>query len=113
MSSRFEDDRGVIQDILAGPIDAVTHITTKKGAVRGNHVHLETIQWTYVTSGALWMACGVDRFVLEPGEVVTHPPGVPHAWEALKDTECLVFTRGPRSAENYETDTHRLDEPLL
>ena len=59
------------------------------------------------------MACGEDRFVLEPGEVVTHKPGEPHAWEAIRDTECLVFTRGPRSGEDYEADTYRLDEPLL
>jgi quercetin dioxygenase-like cupin family protein len=110
--NRYEDRRGVIQDLL-GPVDAVTHITTVKGAVRGNHVHHETTQWTYVITGALWMASGDQRFVLEPGEVCTHKPGVPHAWEALQDTDCLVFTRGPRSGENYEQDTHRLEEPLL
>ena len=40
-------------------------------------------------------------------------PGDPHAWKALEDSECLVFTRGPRSGENYEEDTYRLDTPLL
>jgi quercetin dioxygenase-like cupin family protein len=47
------------------------------------------------------------------GEVVKHPPGTPHAWRALEDTECLVFTLGPRSGEDYESDVIRLEEPLL
>ena len=37
MSDRFEDERGVIQDLL-GQVDAVTRITTVEGAV-GNHFH--------------------------------------------------------------------------
>jgi quercetin dioxygenase-like cupin family protein len=30
-----------------------------------------------------------------PGEIVKHDPGVPHAWKAIEDCECLVFTKGP------------------
>jgi quercetin dioxygenase-like cupin family protein len=112
MSDRFEDHRGVIHDVFAD-IDAVTRITTVKGAVRGNHVHHKTTQWTLVLKGRLLMASGSLRHEVGPHEVATHPPGCPHAWKALEDTECLVFTKGPRSGENYETDTYRLDEPLL
>jgi quercetin dioxygenase-like cupin family protein len=112
MTDRYEDERGVIQDLL-GPIDAVTSITTVAGYKRGNHVHKETTQWTYVVSGSLWIACGDFQNVALPGDMVTHEPGVPHAWIALEDTTCLVFTKGPRSGENYEQDTYRLEEPLL
>jgi quercetin dioxygenase-like cupin family protein len=114
VTGRFEDDRGVIQDLFGGePIDAVTRITTKRGHVRGNHVHKETHQWTYVMNGSLEFANGNKRKTIGEGNIVYHPPGVPHAWKALEDTECLVFTRGPRSGEGYEDDTYRLDEPLL
>jgi quercetin dioxygenase-like cupin family protein len=112
MSDRFEDHRGVIQDVL-GKIDAVTRITTVAGAVRGNHVHRETTQWTLVLSGRLLMASGDTVTEMGPGEVIKHPPGMPHAWKAVEDTDCLVFTRGPRSGADYETDTYRLQEPLL
>jgi quercetin dioxygenase-like cupin family protein len=112
MSDRFEDHRGVIQDLL-GPVDAVTHITTAAGAVRGNHVHHKTTQWTLVLGGRLLMASGDGTAELVGGDMVEHPPGVPHAWKAIADTDCLVFTKGPRSGEGYETDTHRLEEPLL
>lgn len=112
MSDRFEDHRGVIQDVVDN-IDAVTRITTVAGAVRGNHLHRETTQWTLLLSGSLIMASGARKTLMRPGEVVKHEPGVPHAWKAVTDSECLVFTRGPRSGENYETDTIRLEEPLL
>lgn len=115
MSSRFEDDRGVIQDWFGPdePIDSVTYITTVKDAIRGNHYHEHTWQWTLVLSGRLLMASGYTENEMGAGMMVTHPPGDHHAWKALEDSECVVFTRGPRSGENYEADTHRLEKPLL
>lgn len=116
MADRFEDERGVIQDLF-GAIDAVTRITTRKGAVRGNHVHHKTIQWTLVLSGRMLIVTGDGEYTRHreygPGEMAREDPGVPHAWKALEDTEVLVFTRGPRSGEAYETDTERLRKPLL
>jgi quercetin dioxygenase-like cupin family protein len=45
------------------------------------------------------------------GEMIEEPAGIPHAWKALdEDTIVLVFTRGPRSGQAYETDTQRLPE---
>ena len=112
MADRFEDHRGVIQDII-GRIDAVTRITTVKGAVRGNHYHEKTTQWTLVLSGKLLMATGSEKTEMWPGQVVKHEPGVPHAWKALEDSECVVFAKGPRAGDEYDTDTFRLEEPLL
>jgi hypothetical protein len=45
-----------------------------------------------------------------PGDLACEEPGIPHAWKALEDTVVLVFTRGPRSGEAYESDTQRLPE---
>jgi quercetin dioxygenase-like cupin family protein len=116
MSSRFEDGRGVIQDLLAG-IDCVTEIFTKKDAVRGNHMHKLTIQWTYVVSGRMLIAHDNEGVIRQrsygPGEIVPELPGVAHAWKALEDTLVLVFTRGPRSGEDYESDTYREGISLL
>lgn len=111
MAKSFADHRGTIEDILEGPIDCVTSIFTKAGAVRGNHIHKETIQWTYVVSGELdvYSGHGTGFTVYGPGSLISEPPAIPHAWKARKDTVVLVFTRGPRSGENYEADTKRLD----
>ena len=107
--NRFEDDRGVILDLL-GPVDAVTEIFTKAGAVRGNHIHMKTQQWTYVVSGSIETADGIVHIA---GSLFLEAAGQPHAWKALEDTKALVFTRGPRSGADYEKDVVRLDEKLL
>lgn len=116
MAGRFEDERGVIQDLL-GQVDAVTEITTVRGAVRGNHVHKVTVQWTYIVSGRMLMAWteddGAHTRIAQAGDLITEAAGIPHAWKALEDTRVLVFTSGPRSGEAYETDTVRLEVPLL
>ena len=50
----FHDDRGFIKDILTNEtIEHVTVIHSKKGVVRGNHYHKDTIQWVYLHSGKL------------------------------------------------------------
>lgn len=117
MADRFEDERGVITDILMGPIDSVTQIFTKAGCVRGNHVHEQTTQWTYIVSGKLTLASQqggrIRTTTALAGDLVCEPSAIPHAWRAEEDTTVLVFTRGPRSGENYEQDTTRLDKPIL
>ena len=114
---RHEDSRGVIQDLLLGPIDCVTRISTRKNAVRGNHRHERTTQWTLVLSGRLLIVTDNGEFRSRreygPGEIAEELPGISHAWKALEETEVLVFTRGPRAAGAYESDTVRLKEPLL
>jgi quercetin dioxygenase-like cupin family protein len=112
VSDRFEDERGVIQDWL-GKVDAVTRITTVAGAVRGNHYHEHTTQWTLLLKGSLIMASDKSKVLMSPGQIIEHSPGMAHAWRAVTDSECLVFTKGPRSGEDYESDTIRLEEPLL
>lgn len=115
MADRFEDERGVIQDLLVQPLDAVTAIFTQRGAIRGNHYHKLTTQWTYIVSGKLLIKTRtpdgqVENSIYWPREMACEVPGVVHAWQALEDTHVLVFTRGPRSGEAYEKDTYRVDE---
>jgi oxalate decarboxylase/phosphoglucose isomerase-like protein (cupin superfamily) len=116
MADRFEDDRGIIQDLL-GPVDAVTEIFTRAGSIRGNHVHLKTTQWAYIAWGKMRFVTqqddGIHSVVRGPGSLIVEPASIPHAWEAIEDTLVLVFTRGPRSGEAYESDTLRLDTPLI
>jgi quercetin dioxygenase-like cupin family protein len=113
----FTDHRGTITDLLVTSLDAVTRITSVAGAVRGNHVHAETTQWTLVLSGRLAIVTEKDgyrrRTEYGPGEMACEEPGVPHAWKALEDTEVLVFTKGPRAGSAYESDTQRLGHPLI
>jgi len=112
------DERGIITDILYNvPVEHVTIITSAKGVVRGNHYHRDTIQWVYLMSGKIesltqFKGEEVVSAVLEPGDLIMTDRMERHALKALDDSVFLVFTRGPRGGEDYESDTYRLDEPL-
>jgi quercetin dioxygenase-like cupin family protein len=93
-------------------VDSVTRIFTARNAVRGNHIHHQTTQWTYVVAGRLLFFNGQEVFYAMPDSIVETTPGKVHAWKAIEDTVCLAFARGPRGVD-YESDTERLGEPLI
>ena len=113
-----EDERGTIADILRREvIDSVTLITSKEGALRGNHYHKETIQYVYVMEGRLKVLSQmpgepVRSAVLGKGDLIVNVPHESHAFLALEDSDFLVLTKGPRGGKDYEDDTYRLDAPI-
>lgn len=113
------DDRGSIYDlILDDQVGAIGHVTFTSGAVRGNHIHDRTTQWNYVVVGRLSAAIvdgEADRVDVEllPGDLLCIEPGEQHAFRAQEPTHMMVFTMGPRAGKEYESDTTRLDTPLL
>lgn len=119
LKTSFEDDRGVILDILQNvTINAVTLVTIRRGATRGNHYHRETTQWNYVVSGRLTLYSQVPgeslcQATVEAGDLVRIGPEERHALVGLSDSELMVFTHGPRGGKEYETDTYRLEVPLF
>ena len=119
IENSFEDERGLIRDVISHePIDAVTVIVSKKGAVRGNHYHKDTYQWVYLLSGKVNYVSKAEgeeskTTVLVPGDLILSEPYEAHAIEAVEDSEMIVLTRGPRGGKEYETDTFRLDSPLI
>ena len=99
----YQDGRGLIIDLLEKrTINAITFITQKKGKVRGNHFHKKTIQWNYL-----------KKIILSKGDLVETSKNERHAIRAIKDSEFLVFTQGPRGGREYEKDTFRLLKPLI
>ena len=118
-ATSFADARGEIVDLIESEeINAVTIVTFKKGAVRGNHFHKETTQWNYVISGRLALHTELPPDVRREVEVVTGDlvmlvPNERHAFVALEDTMLAVFTKGPRGGKEYEIDTFRIEPPLV
>ena len=114
-----QDERGRIVDLLEKEnINAVTLVSFRKGAVRGNHFHKKTHQWNYLLSGRIRMRAQdppkqAVSVLMKPGDFVLTGPGERHALLALKDSELMVFTKGPRGGKEYETDTFRLKKPLI
>ena len=115
----FSDGRGVIRDLLEKEtIDSVTMITSRPGAVRGNHYHKETWQWIYLLSGRLrYVTRFSDGMIAESylaeGDMLLSEPLEVHAMEAVTECRFLVFTRGPRGGRDYESDTYRVEPPLI
>ena len=116
--SIHQDERGEITDIFVKEeVEYITLITSVRGSTRGNHYHEKTFQWVYVLQGRLRLLTQmpdtpVDSAILEKGDLALTMPLERHAMEALEDSIFMVFTRGPRGGEDYETDTYRLSEPL-
>lgn len=114
----FSDARGSITDILDGvPLNAVTIITNKKGAVRANHYHKKTIQYTFVLTGRVKYVskskAGLTTKIMKPGDLAISPPNEWHATEALTDATFLALAHGLRHGRDYEKDTFRLADPLI
>jgi len=114
-----QDKRGLIIDLLENKkVNSITFITQKKGKVRGNHFHKNTIQWNYVIKGKIELYTqkknsATKKTTLSKGEIAETSKNEKHAIKALKDSEFLVFTQGPRGGKNYEKDTFRLLKPLI
>ena len=119
LTVNFRDERGAITDLIeAEEINAVTLVTFSKGAIRGNHFHKHTVQYNYLLRGSIELVTRIpgeqrQSAVLGLGELAAVGEMEQHALRALEDSELLVFTRGPRGGKEYETDTFRLDTPLI
>lgn len=119
------DARGSIRDIfVSSPKDHCAIITFTENAVRANHFHKESTQYTYVIDGEIVMATRlvdkdgqpageVEKTVLGPGDLVTHPPYHAHAFRALKPSSILAFADGIRGGIDYENDVFRLKESIV
>ena len=115
----YKDTRGVIMDLLEKKkINAITYITQNKGKVRGNHFHKKTTQWNYLIKGKIRIVAKkkskrIKGMILSKGDLVVTSANESHAIKAIKYSEYLVFTQGPRGGKEYENDTFRLTKPLI
>jgi len=118
----FKDERGDIADILyKRPIEHVSVINSKKGALRGDHYHKATTQHMFMVKGSLRYYYRklneandkTKSVVVKKGEMVTTPPFEVHALEILEDNQFIVFSKGKRGGKDYEADTFRVEPSLI
>lgn len=118
----FEDDRGTISDIFyKHQVDHVGVVTSRKGALRGDHFHKLTTQHMYMMKGSLRYYYRdvnesndkIKSIVINQGELVTTPPNEVHALEILEDNIFIVFSEGIRGGQDYEEDTFRVTPSLM
>ena len=115
----FADDRGTITDIFyTANMNHGCIIVNHTGAVRGNHYHKFTTQYTYILSGTLTYysrSIGGDEqtdvFNAVAGDMIVSEPLEIHAMRSGADGCIFIaFAEGPRGGADYETDTYRVDD---
>ena len=121
----FKDKRGKIIDIfVSSPKEHCTLVTFNKGAVRGNHFHKKTIQYTFVIEGKLLLMSqkvnqegkltgNPKKKIILKNFLVVHKQNYAHAFKALKKSKVLAFADGARAGKKYEKDTFRLSKKLI
>jgi len=115
---QFTDDRGSITDIFhLVDMNSGCLITNTPGAIRANHYHKLTTQYTYVLTGSIdYYSKPVDSeepanvITAGPGEFIISEPNEIHAWRTGSEGCTLIaFAQGPRGGEDYESDTIRVE----
>ena len=125
LKNSFKDKRGIIIDIFVKkPKDHCTLVTFNKSAIRGNHFHKKSIQYSFIVSGKLLMLSAkvnkngtiigkIKKEILIANNIVTHKPFHAHAFKAMTKVKLLAFADGKRGGKNYEKDTFRLKNKLI
>jgi len=125
LKTTFQDKRGEILDIFVkSPKDHCSIVTFNKGAIRGNHYHRKSDQFTFVINGKLLLSSQKIKKngkligkkkeeILTKNCLVIHKKFHVHAFKALEKSCILAFVNGSRGGKNYDKDTWRLKPPLL
>lgn len=89
----------VTQQLINGDKMMLSQLILKKGAVVKKHSHLNE-QFTCILSGTLKFTLGEDKdqsIIVNAGEVLHIPSGLPHSATALADTVDLDIFTPPRT----------------
>ena len=121
----FSDRRGYIRDLFQNsPKDHCSIVTFNKGAVRGNHYHKKSTQYSYLLSGKLTLKYSkvdkngnikgkINKKIIGPNILITHRPYEAHAFIANKKSLMIAFADGLRGGKDYEKDTYRLKYKII
>lgn len=117
----FEDKRGKIFDIVEDPVSHIGFITFTKGALRGNHYHKTSTQYTFVLSGKIELYtkdarkkdAAITKTSMTPGFLAIIPPFTIHTYRAVMPSSMIDCTTATRIKKGYEEDTVRIDPALM
>ena len=111
----FIDERGIITDLLNEPISHVGLITTEKDAVRANHYHKLSTQYSYILQGKFEVLIApydqqsnIKKVIVNVGELITIPPYVIHQFKALDRAIMIDMVSESRAGAGFEDDTVRV-----
>tara|TARA_B100001029_G_C15040435_1_gene443219 strand:+ start:785 stop:1174 length:390 start_codon:yes stop_codon:yes gene_type:complete len=125
LNKNFKDKRGIIIDIFTNqPKDHCTLVTFNKSAIRGNHFHKKSTQYSFIITGKLKMLTAkvnksgqligkIKHEIVIANTLIEHKPFTAHTFKAIKKSSMLAFVNGKRGGKNYEKDTFRLKNKLI
>lgn len=125
LKKNFTDKRGTIIDVFVNsPKDHCLVVTFAKGAVRGNHFHKKSTQFTFILSGELDFYFAtinkkngkikkIKKKTVKKNTFITHKPYEAHAFRSKTKSTIIAFSCGLRGGNNYEKDTFRLKKKLI
>lgn len=120
-----KDSRGYILDIFVkDPKDHCTIVTFNKNAIRGNHFHKKSTQYSFILEGKLLMLTSkvnnmgkfknkIKKKIVKKNDLIIHKPFEFHVFKALKKSKMLAFADGIRGGKNYQKDTFKIDTKLI
>jgi len=109
---------------MVGEDFSITHITFKKGVIRGNHYHKKTKQIDVILKGKVechhqtrelhplghyYIENGIEIDVKKKGDITIHYEKSAHAYKALEDSEMVSICIGKRIGKNYAKDTYKCE----
>lgn len=112
----FRDKRGDIFDLVEDEIRHLGFITFRKGAVRANHYHKKSTQYSYVIKGSIELLtkdaknknAKMKKAIMSEGTFAMIPPCIIHVYRALTPASIIECTTESRKAGGYESDTVRV-----
>ena len=125
LKENFKDNRGKIIDVFVySPKEHCLIVTFTKGAVRCNHYHKKSTQFSFVLNGKLDFYFAkidkktgkikkINKKIVKKNTFITHKPFEAHAFKARSSSILVAFSCGVRGGSKYEKDTFRLKEKLI
>ncbi|MDB9937286.1 hypothetical protein OAD13_04460 [Candidatus Pelagibacter sp.] len=127
LKTNFKDKRGKIIDVFQNiKFEHSTIITFNKNAVRANHFHKKSVQYSLIIDGKFiakeakinkkmkYNINKVKTYKIGANYLFAHKPYEAHAYKCVSPKgTMIVFTRGVRGGKNYEDDTYRLEKKLI
>lgn len=112
----FIDERGIISDLLNENVSNVGLITTEKDAIRANHYHKLSTQYSYILSGKFEVLLApsdnprnVKKVLVNAGEIIIVPPNVIHRFKAIERAVMIDMVSESRAGTGFEDDVYRIE----
>ena len=107
----FEDDRGLLVQLVHDGYRQINAVYTKKGAVRGNiHFHKETDEAFFILAGRVKVTAATEgaeeTAEFGAGEMFLLPKNVRHSFVYLEDTYLVGMYPVPVEKPDGSKDIH-------